>query len=102
MKILIGIAILLLSSLFIGMTEISISPFNIKMHAPDRAIGFVLIVIGVALYSGAERRLSYTKGAHDMLDKVKYFIPKAGKDEKNDDSDTINVIDSLNKQTNIK
>ena len=71
-------SILVLGFLFIGDTEITFSPFTIKMNAPLNAIGWFLLSIGVACISANYRQRGHKEGTKETLDNIVVHISKNG------------------------
>ena len=68
MKAIIGFALLVLFVLFIGRTEISFSPFYIRMHGWQNVVGWLLLLIGVGFLCNDARQNGYDKGLQDVYD----------------------------------
>ena len=75
--IIIGL-VLVLGFLFIGDTEITFSPFTIKMNAPLNAIGWFLLSIGVACISANSRQRGHKEGVKETMDNIVVHIDKRG------------------------
>ena len=75
--IIIGL-VLIAGFLFIGDTEITFSPFTIKMNAPLNAIGWFLLSIGVACISANSRQRGHKEGTKETLDNIVVHISKNG------------------------
>ena len=71
MKTIIGCALFVLFVLFIGRTEISFSPFYIRMPGWQNVVGWLLLLIGIGFLCNDARRQSYEKGLVDGTDYVK-------------------------------
>lgn len=65
MKTTIGCALLVLFVLFMGRTEISFSPFYIRMHGWQNVVGWLFLLIGVGFLCNDVRQESYEKGLVD-------------------------------------
>ena len=68
MKTIIGCALLVLFVLFMGRTEISFSPFYIRMPGWQNVVGWLLLLIGVGFLCNEERQNGYDKGLQDVYD----------------------------------
>jgi hypothetical protein len=68
MKTIIGCALLVLFVLFMGRTEISFSPFYIRMSGWQNVVGLVLLLIGIGFLCNDVRQQSYEKGLVDGAD----------------------------------
>ena len=68
MKAIIGFALLVLFVLFMGRTEISFSPFYIRMHGWQNVVGWLLLLIGVGFLCNDARQNGYDKGLQDVYD----------------------------------
>ena len=68
MKTIIGCALLVLFVLFMGRTEISFSPFYIRMPGWQNVVGWLLLLIGIGFLCNEERRNGYDKGLQDVYD----------------------------------
>ncbi len=71
-------SILVLGFLFIGDTEITFSPFTIKMNAPLNAIGWFVLSIGVACISANSRQRGHKEGVKETMDNIVVHIDKRG------------------------
>lgn len=71
MKTIIGCVIFVLFVLFMGRTEISFSPFNIRMPGWQNVVGWLLLLIGVGFLCNDARHQSYEKGVEDGTSYVK-------------------------------
>lgn len=60
--------------LFMGRTEISFSPFYIRMPGWQNVVGWFLLLIGVAFLCNDARQQSYEKGLDDGTTYVKEQI----------------------------
>ena len=83
MKTIIGCALLVLFVLFMGRTEMSFSPFYIRMPGWQNVVGWLLILIGIGFLCNDARQQSYEKGLVDGADYVKEYIKNylTGKEE---------------------
>ena len=70
MKAIIGCILLVLFVLFMGRTEISFSPFYIRMPGWQNVVGWLLLLIGIGFLCNDARRQSYEKGLVDGTDYV--------------------------------
>ena len=70
MKTIIGCALLVLFVLFIGRTEISFSPFYIRMPGWQNVVGWLFLLIGVGFLNNNARQEGYEKGLEDAFDIV--------------------------------
>lgn len=68
MKTIIGCALLVLFVLFMGRTEISFSPFYIRMHVWQNVVGWLFLLIGVGFLCNDARQEGYDKGLQDVCD----------------------------------
>ena len=71
MKTIIGFALLVLFVLFMGRTEISFSPFYIRMPAWQNVVGWLFLLIGVAFLNNEAKRQAYEEGVDDGITHVK-------------------------------
>lgn len=60
--------------LFMGRTEISFSPFYIRMPGWQNVVGWFLLLIGIGFLCNDARQQSYEKGLVDGTDYVKEQI----------------------------
>ena len=74
MKTIIGCVIFVLFVLFMGRTEISFSPFYIRMPGWQNVVGWLLLLIGVGFLCNDARQKSYEKGVEDGTSYVKDWI----------------------------
>lgn len=65
MKTIIGCILLVL---FIGRTEISFSPFYIRMPGWQNVVGWLLLLIGIGFLCNEARQNGYDKGLQDVYD----------------------------------
>ena len=68
MKTIIGCALLVLFVLFMGRTEISLSPFYIRMPGWQNVVGWLLLLIGIGFLCNEARQNGYDKGLQDVYD----------------------------------
>ena len=68
MKTIIGCALLVLFVLFMGRTEISFSPFYIRMPGWQNVVGWLLLLIGIGFLCNEARQNGYDKGLQDVYD----------------------------------
>lgn len=68
MKTIIGCALLVLFVLFMGRTEISFSPFYIRMPGWQNVVGWLLLLIGIGFLCNEARKNGYDKGLQDVYD----------------------------------
>lgn len=83
MKTIIGCTLLVLFVLFMGRTEISFSPFYIRMPCWQNVVGWLLLLIGIGFLCNEARQNGYDKGLQDvynMMEEVNKDYLK-GKDE---------------------
>lgn len=74
MKTIIGCTLLVLFVLFMGRTQISFSPFYIRMPGWQNVVGWLLLLIGIGFLSNDARQQSYEKGLEDGVSHVKEEI----------------------------
>lgn len=74
MKAIIGCILFVLFVLFMGRTEISFSPFYIRMPGWQNVVGCLLLLIGIGFLCNDARQQSYEKGLVDGADYVKEQI----------------------------
>ena len=74
MKTIIGCVIFVLFVLFMGRTEISFSPFYIRMPGWQNVVGWLFLLIGVGFLCNDVRQQSYEKGVEDGTSYVKDWI----------------------------
>lgn len=70
MKTIIGCALLVLFVLFMGRTEISFSPFYIRMSGWQNVVGCLLLLIGMGFLCSNARQEGYDKGLEDAFNIV--------------------------------
>ena len=68
MKTIIGCALFVLFVLFMGRTEISFSPFYIRMPGWQNVVGWFLLLIGIGFLCNEARQNGYDKGLQDVYD----------------------------------
>lgn len=68
MKTIIGCTLLVLFVLFMGRTEISFSPFYIRMPGWQNVVGWLLLLIGIGFLCNEARQNGYNKGLQDVYD----------------------------------
>ena len=68
MKTIIGCILLVLFVLFMGRTEISFSPFYIRMLGWQNVVGWLLLLIGIGFLCNEARQNGYDKGLQDVYD----------------------------------
>ena len=68
MKFIIGCTLFVLFVLFIGRTEISFSPFYIRMEGWQNVIGFLLLLIGFAFIGSDFKQRTYYEGFKDGVE----------------------------------
>ena len=71
MKPIIACALLVLFALFMGRTEISFSPFYIRIPGWQNVVGWLFLLIGVGFLCNDARQQSYEKGVEDGTSYVK-------------------------------
>lgn len=70
MKTIIGCILLVLFVLFMGRTEISFSPFYIRMPGWQNVVGWLLLMLGVLFLNSNARQDGYEKGIEDAFNIV--------------------------------
>ena len=83
MKPIIACALLVLFALFMGRTEISFSPFYIRIPGWQNVVGWLLLLIGIGFLCNEARQNGYDKGlqnVYDMMEEVNKDYLK-GKEE---------------------
>ena len=68
MKTIIGCILLVFFVLFMGRTEISFSPFYIRMPGWQNVVGWLLLLIGIGFLCNEARQNGYDKGLQDVYD----------------------------------
>ena len=68
MKTIIGCTLLVLFVLFMGRTEISFSPFYIRIPGWQNVVGWLLLLIGIGFLCNEARQNGYDKGLQDVYD----------------------------------
>lgn len=68
MKTIIGCALFVLFMLFMGRTEISFSPFYIRIPGWQNVVGWFLLLIGIGFLCNDARQNGYDKGLQDVYD----------------------------------
>ena len=83
MKTIIGCTLLVLFVLFMGRTEISFSPFYIRMPGWQNVVGWLLLLIGIVFLNNEAKRQAYEEGFDDGVSHVKVEIDSylKGKEE---------------------
>lgn len=81
MKTIIGCALLVLFVLFMGRTEISFSPFYIRMPGWQNVVGWLLLLFGVGFLNNEAKRQAYEEGFDDGITYVKEWIKNYLKEE---------------------
>lgn len=74
MKTIIGCTLLVLFVLFMGRTEISFSPFYIRMPGWQNVVGWLLLLFGVGFLNNEAKRQAYEEGFDDGITFVKEKI----------------------------
>ena len=74
MKTIIGCTLLVLFVLFMGRTEISFSPFYIRMPGWQNVVGWLLLLFGVGFLNNEAKRQAYEDGFDDGITYVKERI----------------------------
>lgn len=70
MKAIIGCILFVLFVLFMGRTEISFSPFYIRMPGWQNVVGWLFLLIGMGFLCNNARQEGYEKGLKDAFDIV--------------------------------
>lgn len=70
MKTIIAFALFVLFVLFMGRTEISFSPFYIRMPGWQNVVGWLLLMFGVLFLNSNARQEGYEKGIEDAFNIV--------------------------------
>ena len=70
MKTIIGCTLFVLLVLFMGRTEISFSPFYIRMPGWQNVVGWLLLMFGVLFLNSNARQDGYEKGIEDAFNIV--------------------------------
>lgn len=68
MKTIIGCILIVIFVLFMGRTEISFSPFYIRMPGWQNVVGWLLLLIGIGFLCNDARQNGYDKGLQDVYD----------------------------------
>jgi uncharacterized membrane protein len=74
MKTIIGCILLVLFVLFMGRTEISFSPFYIRMPGWQNVVGWLLLLFGVGFLNNEAKRQAYEEGFDDGITYVKEMV----------------------------
>ena len=85
MKAIIGCIVFVLFVLFMGRTEISLSPFYIRMPGWQNVVGWLLLLIGIGFLCNEARQNGYDKGlqdVYDMMEEVNKDYSKGKKETK--------------------
>ena len=85
MKTIIGCTLLVLFVLFMGRTEISFSPFYIRIPGWQNVVGWLLLLIGIGFLCNEARQNGYDKGLQDvyaMMEEVNKDYLKGKEDSK--------------------
>ena len=67
MKTIIGCTLLVLFVLFMGRTQISLSPFYIRMPGWQNVVGWLLLMFGVGFLNNEAKRKAYEEGFDDGI-----------------------------------
>ena len=81
MKMTINILLVLLAIIgffFLAKTEITMSPFSLKMKAPLNAVGWVFLSIGVGMIAAESRRKGYNEGSTEAVETFTKTLDEAG------------------------
>ena len=70
MKTIIGCTLFVLFVLYMGRTEISFSPFYIRMPGWQNVVGWLLLMLGVLFLNSNARQDGYEKGVEDAFNIV--------------------------------
>ena len=70
MKTIIGCTLFVLFVLYMGRTEISFSPFYIRMPGWQNVVGWLLLMLGVLFLNSKARQDGYEKGIEDAFNIV--------------------------------
>lgn len=81
MRLAISIIILIVIMAFIGHLSVTFKPFSISLPYWDRALGALLIGIGLIMLGRADYRSGYDKGVNDTIKEVKEYVQKISKGE---------------------
>lgn len=76
MKIVIGFIVFVGFLLFIGRTEITTSPFCIRMPGWQNVIGWMFVLAGIGFLCNDAREQAYEKGIDDGIAGMKERIEK--------------------------
>ena len=68
MKVIIECILLALVVLYLGRTEISFSPFYLRMEGWQNVIGFLLLLIGFAFIASDFKQRTYYEGFEDGVE----------------------------------
>ena len=68
MKTIIGCALLVLFVLLMGRTDISLSPFYIRMHGWQNVVGWLFLLVGIGFLCNDARQEGYDKGLQDVYE----------------------------------
>ena len=82
---------LVLFVLFMGRTEISVSPFFVRMPGWQNVVGWLFLIVGIGFLFNDVRQQSYEKGIEDGIQYVKEGNEDylKGKDEVNCGEDKV-------------
>ena len=81
MKLAIGIIISILWFLFLGNTRITLNPFSVSMEYWERAVGWILICLGIAILTIGAFRKGKTDGQNEVLDALNEYVEMRQKEE---------------------
>lgn len=62
MKVIVYLVLLIVFFLYLGHTEISFSPFRIKIIEWYKPLGIIIMIIGFLIYTGGSERKSFKDG----------------------------------------
>lgn len=82
MKLVISIIVMLVGMAFLGHLSITFKPFTICLPYLNRAVGALLIGIGILMMSNADRRSGYEDGVNDTRKELERIVLNKIKEKK--------------------
>ena len=74
MKVIVYLVLLIVFFLYLGHTEISFSPFRIKIIEWYKPLGIIIMIIGFLIYTAGSERKSFkdgwTKAKNEIINKI--------------------------------
>lgn len=77
----VSLAVLLICLVFVSGFEVTLKPFNIKVHSPYLGLSVLFLIIAISLHSLHYRNLHYIQGYKDAMQDAIKEIKEARKEE---------------------